>query len=632
MWYDNETDCDFLNFESIARTVSEIIVQSKGQPVSIGVSGAWGVGKSSMIRLINKDLASRNSDSHEFVFVEFNAWLYQGYDDARAALLDVIAQTLKKEAESNKGAKEKILVFLGKVDWIRLVSIGAQAALFTSLGLPPVGILGQSIGLFKSLLLGKRDKETADEIAADAKSLGDSAKGLLKDEEITRPPQEIQELRNSFAEALKALNKTLVVFIDDLDRCLPETTISTLEAIRLFLFLERTAFVIAADSQVIRHAVKKHFNETENSKIVTSYFDKLIQIPIQVPPLGTQEVRAYLILLHVYQFVKDPKVREEIRTEVRDQLAKSWEGRRIDQHFVEAFKEKLDPVDMEKIRNATRLAHLLTTATDIAGNPRLIKRFLNALSIRQAVADAQGITIDPQALAKILLLERCGSQAAYKQLVSEITKSDAGKLSFLKKSESNILNGGEIIDLSDDWKSDFIKEWLELPPQIADLDLRRELYVSRESAAIISPQDRLSSEGAELLTAFIEHPKEASSFVDELKKISKNDMVVIFDKLIEKASRISDWGIPDILDPLVICVTVDPSQGSQLGNFFAGLKANQIKPSIVARIQDYDWARPALDKWSKDELISGPVKKAIKSRRSTDAIKSVKAPKLPEEY
>jgi predicted KAP-like P-loop ATPase len=71
------------------------------------------------------------------------------------------------------------------------------------------------------------------------------------------------------------------VLIDDLDRCLPETTISTLEAIRLFLFLKNTAFVIAADNDMIKHAVRKHFVGIENDLLVTSYFDKLIQVPIR---------------------------------------------------------------------------------------------------------------------------------------------------------------------------------------------------------------------------------------------------------------------------------------------------------------------------------------------------------------
>lgn len=56
MWTDHETEQDFLNFGGVARTVSEIIAQAQGRPISIGVSGAWGVGKSSMIKLIRGEL------------------------------------------------------------------------------------------------------------------------------------------------------------------------------------------------------------------------------------------------------------------------------------------------------------------------------------------------------------------------------------------------------------------------------------------------------------------------------------------------------------------------------------------------------------------------------------------------
>jgi predicted KAP-like P-loop ATPase len=95
---------------------------------------------------------------------------------------------------------------------------------------------------------------------------------------------------------LKELDVTLVVLIDDLDRCLPETTISTLEAIRLFLFLQGTAFVIAADDAMIKLAVKRHFQGVDD-ELATNYFDKLIQVPIRVPQLGVQEVRAYMMML-----------------------------------------------------------------------------------------------------------------------------------------------------------------------------------------------------------------------------------------------------------------------------------------------------------------------------------------------
>src|ERR1700685_2139631 len=113
MWPDNETDRDFLNFTGVAETVAEIIVQADGRPISIGISGAWGVGKSSMIKLVRRSVADRaKNGERDFVFVEFNAWLYQGYDDARAALMEVIAETLAEQAEARKKGIEKAKDFL----------------------------------------------------------------------------------------------------------------------------------------------------------------------------------------------------------------------------------------------------------------------------------------------------------------------------------------------------------------------------------------------------------------------------------------------------------------------------------------------------------------------------------------
>ena len=78
MWPDNETDRDFLNFTGVADTVAEIVVQAKAMPISIGVSGAWGVGKSSMIKLVRRSLEQRageeKKEDGKFIFVEFWAF------------------------------------------------------------------------------------------------------------------------------------------------------------------------------------------------------------------------------------------------------------------------------------------------------------------------------------------------------------------------------------------------------------------------------------------------------------------------------------------------------------------------------------------------------------------------------
>ena len=182
-----------------------------------------------------------------------------------------------------------------------------------------------------------------------------------------------------------------MVLIDDLDRCLPNTAISTLEAVRLFLFLPRTAFIIAADDKMIRQAVRVHFKNVElDDDLVTNYFDKLIQIPLRVPPLGTQEVRAYLMLLYVAKADMLDDEMEGVRETVCERLSESWKGKRADLAFMLDF---VPPSVLRRVRRnmelSDRLAPLMTSASQVTGNPRLIKRFLNTLWIRLAVARSQ---------------------------------------------------------------------------------------------------------------------------------------------------------------------------------------------------------------------------------------------------
>src|SRR3546814_11878165 len=70
-------------------------------------------------------------------------------------------------------------------------------------------------------------------------------------------------------------------------------------------------------------------------------------------------------------------------------------------------------------------------ATGISGNPRLIKRFLNALAIRMTISKAQGEGVDEAVLAKLLLFERLADPKAYAALIAAVSASHVGKPSFL---------------------------------------------------------------------------------------------------------------------------------------------------------------------------------------------------------
>ncbi len=667
MWVDAETKIDYLNFGSVADSVVELIEQAGGKPLSIGVSGAWGVGKSSLVTQTRDALERRDredataegvSDSDfksKYIFVEFNAWLYQGYDDARAALLDAIASELVRVADERQTAGDKAREFLSRVDWFRVASLTAGSAAALAFGLPPMGLLGQVFSIAKRLGRGDVDADLIEDGEKAAGQAVDKAKGLVTDkDDPLNPRQQIAALRNSFEEALAELHVTLVVLIDDLDRCLPETAVSTLEAIRLFLFLQGTAFVIAADDKMIKHAVRKHFDNPDDD-LVTNYFDKLIQIPIRVPTLGTQEVRAYMFLLYVEGSSLGAPEKETIRSAICNQLQESWKGKRVDRQFVSGLGVELPPELIAQLDTAERLTKLMTSSS-IAGNPRLIKRFLNTLSVRMGVAARQGITVDEQVLAKLLLFERLAPEKLYDELAAAINNSPDGKPTFLASMEPHQAtpqgqdSPGEIDGLDEPdgtteagaatraksgrskpatlksvspdephylpgWDQEFAKEWLALAPPLSDRDMRGAMYVSREHLPVITDDASLSAEAAEVLEALLSQPGQAASLRDRISSLSTADKQRIFDKLLEVARRVEDWGAPPVLVALIEVSSGISTLETQLAAFIGGRPHSQIKTSIVPRLADTAWGADVLRVWAASSEIAGPVKAAIASRK-----------------
>ncbi|MBX3725124.1 MAG: ATPase [Xanthomonadales bacterium] len=615
MWTDNETERDFLNFSGVADTIAEIIAQARGRPISIGVSGQWGRGKSSLIKLTRTSLAGRakQDGDRDFVFVEFNAWLYQGYDDARAALMDVIAEKLQEEASKRGKGQSKVREFIGRIKWFRAAKLVAGDVIALSLGLVPTGLLGGLWRTGKGITDGVSQQEF-EQGKEQVKAAADEAGALLGPKPDDSPPKEIQALRHSFEDALEELGVTLVVLIDDLDRCLPPTTISTLEAIRLFLFLKHTAFVIAADDAMIKHAVRKHFEGLDDDALVTNYFDKLIQVPIRVPALGTQEVRAYMMMLFVDNSELEAPVKDTVHQRVGERLRQSWQGKRVDRAFIQSLDLDLPSSLLGQLDTADRLAPLMVAASHISGNPRLIKRFLNALSIRMTISKAQGVGVDEAVLAKLLLFERLGDPNAYAELIASVSAHERGYPILLAEWEEKAI-GGAPVELSAPWQGSFVQEWLRLPPALAKEDLRGALYVGREHAPLITPEDRLSSDAADVLTALLENPEMADALKPRFSAISRSELAVIMDRLLDRARQEQQWGVPDILEACLVVGEHDPAQGLRLASFLRERPVAQIQPSIVPKIMSQPWVDSLFDHWLK-QGVTGPAKKAIQQRRS----------------
>ena len=615
MWSDNETDIDFLNFTSVADTIAEIIHQADGRPISIGVSGAWGVGKSSLVKLVRASIEANNNKS--YLFVDFNAWLYQGYDDVRAALVEMIAKQIEEEAQRQQKGIDKAKDLMKRVNWLRVLKVSATTATSLAFGLPPVGALGDIIKLGRSFANDTVDESVMRQVEKAGVDLYSQAAGLFKDQVSTSPPEAIHAIRKGFEDSLQELGITLVVMIDDLDRCLPETTISTLEAVRLFLFLKNTAFLIAADTGMIKHAVRKHFDiETnEGKEYVENYFDKLIQVPIRVPPLGTQEVKAYLILLYVENSSLTPELKRQMRDAICKQLSLSWKGSRFDNVFIQSLGISLPPDLTAKIDTASRLAPIMTQATNIRGNPRLIKRFLNALSIRLSIAKSHNVSVDEAVLTKLLLFERCGNPEAYKELMTAVSESLDGYPTFLAEWEDETIDPKVSTKRRAPWDDKFSEEWLRLHPLLATHDLRGCLYVSREHAPIFFPEDSLSPEAVETLTLLLDEPTMASELTAEITKLTPAESTVVFDRLLEKAGKEQSWGNPDILTACLEVCRIHKTLGDRLAAFLTERPIGQITPAIVPKIGDEPWAAIVLQHWL-EKAGKGPLKTELTRRAS----------------
>ena len=483
MWNDIETSTDYLHFSVVSQAVADMIVESGKSPISIGVSGSWGSGKSSMVKMIGQDLKNRDEKGESYIFLEFNAWLYQGYDDARAALLQSVSKKLSSEMKKRKipegdGAWEKLKKFTKRISWFQVSKLALPLIAGFIPGVNAVGAIGGLVSAISNSI-GNPEEASANSEAVNSafEKLAPEVKELLKAEAAKPATEQIEGLRKEFQELLEKLNVKLVVLVDDLDRCLPETAVSTLEAMRLLLFVDRTAFIIAADEQMIRNGVRAHFGDVELSEgLVTSYFDKLIQVPITVPRLGVAEIKVYIVLLYIEADIRKNNLDEKILTDAQKNLNDLLSGAWQTPVTKDTIEKALKDITLEGLSGyvslADQLAGILATADNIKGNPRLIKRFMNSLEIRKKVATFNGITVDPGLLIKMLLFERCASAGAFDYLSQQVLQDEDGKPNFIKELEDSLATGNEYKAPDTNWETDFIKKWLLLSPALGEMDLR----------------------------------------------------------------------------------------------------------------------------------------------------------------
>ena len=380
---DSPTTEDGLGFDSYVEILLEAINDFDAEnPLTIGIHGSWGSGKTSLMKM----LEGRFEEDKSVKTIWFNAWAYGREEPIGLALLQQVLITFQKEEQT----REKF-VNVSK----SLSKLFADAALRKISGIT----LEEAQELFKNSI---------------------EIKSTLRD-----------DFETAIAEYLQ--DKRLVVFIDDLDRCLPEKTIEIFEVIKLFLDISKCVFVIGVEREVIERGIEVRYKSGERGIPISGkdYIEKIIQVPFTLPP-----------------------IREANMTK---------------------FIESLGISEVEK-------GYAEVVAKGTGCNPRKVKMFLNTLRIRQAIAAKSGGELNPAIAAKLFVIEYTFPDF-YKDMIKYHEQNFLCTLERLAKGDtddelSKELEGSEILQKY--YKNEDLRDLLKDEPFFCEIDIEPYIYLSEK--------------------------------------------------------------------------------------------------------------------------------------------------------
>jgi hypothetical protein len=533
---------DFLNYGIHCNLIKEYVTNPNLLPLTIGVFGDWGSGKSSIMKMLEQKL----KDDPKVLTIYFNSWLFESYEDAKVSLLENIILELSKGQTLSKEAKSKVLQLLSRVDYLKLTSDGIKKYGKNVIDIIATGGVGTAIEAGFSML----KTATLDDLKeADVSTLS----SYIKKEQENTSKTTIKSFKDDFEEliALTAFD-SVVIFIDDLDRCMPERVIDTLEAIKLFLSVDNTAFVIGADERILKHAISMHlqlhtFNNNstylqDTEQIVTDYIEKLIQIPYRIPKLSPSEIESYNNLLFSYSFLN----KEDFQKVYEDYLA----FRKSDFYSAYSYghiKEKIDFDSEVVLSNLINLSHSMSQmiTSVLKGNPRQTKRFLNTFILRSKLAEVAQLEINIFVLIKLMLLEYFDTKL-FKKL-NEFQSQNNGFFQELAILESIFIDNQKDLlgDHFKEWKTSQIQNWIKIEPRLSDVDLRNYFWLARDRIDLTLSNVHMVSPILQKIYKGLNSSKESEIRVNlenakELKIEELTEIIKLFDNEIKVSSDIKE--------------------------------------------------------------------------------------------
>ncbi len=413
---DLPTTKDALGFDDYRQALTEILLCGD-TPLVVGIFGRWGSGKTSLLKMLREDVKKKRGQAHERVrTVWFTAWKYQRQEVLwRAFILRILDALYPREKPSDDVSKpweerprvkwenlkgdEKIFVekllrleesLYGPVEWTEQGQIHVDVRRLSKEGSKAITQImlnmlsgGGILPVVRQILGGQSQALNVEEIV----------NAFQREVRTRRMAQmtSMEQFEGAFQELLEeALGKDggedgrLIIFVDDLDRCLPEKAIELLEAIKLFLNVKRTVFVLGLDKDIIQQGIEIYYRQSgvESPIRGDDYLEKIIQIPFHLPPPETQFVQDYIKML-----LEDKDTASRSRSSASSETVETQRDAPEDSETMLRERKEEQCGVPEEIRGSGVPEGIEAILLEgLLPNPRQIKRALNTFRLLQTVA------------------------------------------------------------------------------------------------------------------------------------------------------------------------------------------------------------------------------------------------------
>jgi hypothetical protein len=265
---------DLLGYQPYVDAMVEVFAQEDLQtPFAVGVFGRWGTGKSTFMKLLERELSkplrAKEGKRGGFHTVWFEPWQFEQKEDVwKALLLSVIRYLEKVEADRQTPGEQEAARIKETLANLAL-SVGKLA-------------LNKTVQAFTS---GTVDLNKI--LEAYAETARDNSRF------INTFREEFGRLKDKILFDDGNKKSRLFIFVDDLDRCTPDNCIMVLEAVKLFFDLPECIFVLGIDREVVQRGIEEKYQRSPGIN-GQEYIEKLIQLPFSLPAIRHDAFTKYV--------------------------------------------------------------------------------------------------------------------------------------------------------------------------------------------------------------------------------------------------------------------------------------------------------------------------------------------------